>query len=142
MKFSKRIHYGMVFLMQLHYAWPGYKAVKELAVADGLPQKFLEGIASDFRKKGIVDVKRGAQGGYKLAKPLKEISLLEVLQCLDPEWERQKTDDSGQGKNTKLGTVQLFLNQTSHSVEKVFGEITLDNLSALHTEDKDLMYYI
>ncbi|WP_234408705.1 RrF2 family transcriptional regulator [Marinilabilia salmonicolor] len=83
MKFPKRVHYGLVFLLQLHYAWPGHRSVKELAESDNLPPKFLEGIAVDFRKSAIVKVKRGAQGGYRLARPLKEISLLEVFRCLD-----------------------------------------------------------
>jgi Rrf2 family protein len=142
MKFSKRVNYGLVFLMQLHYAWPEYKAVKELAVADGLPHKFLEGIAADFRKNRLVEVKRGAQGGYRLARSLKEISLLEVLQCLDPEWERQTTEDRGERKSSKQESVYLFIKQTSDSVNKVFGEIMLDALPALHIQDDALMYYI
>ncbi len=142
MRFSKRINYGLIFLLQLHYFWPNHKAVKELAELDQLPAKFLEGIASDFRKGGIVDVKRGSQGGYRLARPLKEISLLEVLRCLDPEWERQNTESSRNRQTSKQDTVFSFLNQTSSSVDKVFGEIFLDVLPALHTMDDTLMYYI
>jgi Rrf2 family cysteine metabolism transcriptional repressor len=116
MKFSKRINYGLIFLLQLHYTWPDHKAVKELAESDQLPPKFLEGIAADFRKNGIVEVKRGAQGGYRLARPLKESS--------------------------KQDTIFSFLKQTSMSVDKVFGEIFLDMLPALRTQDDSLMYYI
>lgn len=142
MKFSKRVNYGLIFLLQLHYVWPGHKAVKELAAQDDLPPKFLEGIAADFGKSGIVEVKRGAQGGYRLARPLKEISLLEVVRCLDPEWERQSTKDSRNSVSSKKGTVSLFLNETSDSVSKVFGDLFLDALPALHTQDNELMYYI
>jgi Rrf2 family cysteine metabolism transcriptional repressor len=142
MKFSRRVNYGLVFLMQLHYSWPGHKAVKELAGADNLPHKFLEGIASDFRKGALVEVKRGAQGGYRLARPLEKITLLEVLRCLDPEWERKKNKSGRPGKSIKQETVARFLDQTSQSVDNVFGEITLDALEALHIYDDSLMYYI
>ena len=141
MKFSRRVHYGLVFLMQLHYVWPGHRPVKELAEEGKLPLKFLESIASDFRKSGFVDVKKGAQGGYRLARPLKEVTLLEVLRCLDPEWERQKTE-SGLALPPKQKTVQKFLGQTSATVDQVFGEITLDVLPSLNIEDDQLMYYI
>ncbi|MFO8001787.1 MAG: Rrf2 family transcriptional regulator [Marinilabilia sp.] len=141
MKFSKRVHYGLVFLVQMHYAWPGYKAVKELADADDLPHKFLESIAADFRKGSFVEVKRGPQGGYRLARPLKEITFLEVLRCLDPEWERQK-EDNRSGKPTKQEIAEQFLTQTSQAVDKVFGEITLDALPALNREEGALMYHI
>jgi Rrf2 family cysteine metabolism transcriptional repressor len=142
MKFSKRINYGLIFLLQLHYTWPDHKAVKELAESDQLPPKFLEGIAADFRKNGIVEVKRGAQGGYRLARPLKEVSLLEVLRCLDPEWERQNDKSGRKRESSKQDTIFSFLKQTSMSVDKVFGEIFLDMLPALRTQDDSLMYYI
>ncbi len=141
MKFSRRVHYGLVFLLQLHYVWPGHKAVKELADSGGLPRKFLESIASDFRKGGFVEVRRGSQGGYRLARPLKEITLLNVLRCLDPEWERQTTG-TGPELPAKQETVQRFLMQTSQSVDRVFDEITLEALPAMNTEDDHLMYYI
>jgi Rrf2 family cysteine metabolism transcriptional repressor len=142
MKFSKRVNYGLIFLLQLHYFLPEYKAVKELAESDNLPLKFLEGIAADLRKSGIVDVKRGAQGGYRLARPLKEVSFLEVLRCLDPEWDRQNRGSSGNIKSSKQETIFSFLKQTSVSVDNVFGDIFLDALPSLHVPDDKLMYYI
>lgn len=141
MRFSRRVHYGLVFLLQLHYIWPGHKAVKELADSGGLPRKFLESIASDFRKGGFVEVKRGSHGGYRLARPLKEITLLSVLRCLDPEWERQATE-RGPEQPAKQETVQEFLKQTSRAVDQVFDGITLDALPAMNTEDDNVMYYI
>jgi Rrf2 family cysteine metabolism transcriptional repressor len=142
MKFSKRINYGLIFLLQLHYSWPEQKAVKELAKSDQLPPKFLEGIAADFRKSGIVEVKRGAQGGYRLARQLKEVSFLEVLRCLDPDWEKQNSENRRSSESSKQDTILSFFKQTSMSVDKVFGEIFLDVLPALHTQDDTLMYYI
>lgn len=132
----------MVFLMQLHYAWPGHKAVKEFAETGGLPHKFLEGIASDFRKAGFCDVKRGAQGGYRLAKPLKELTLLEVIRCLDPEWERQISNNSRERISSKQEAVSVLLKEISESVDKVFADVTLDVLPALNKYEDTLMYYI
>jgi Rrf2 family cysteine metabolism transcriptional repressor len=129
MKFSKRINYGLIFLLQLHYSWPEQKAVKELAKSDQLPPKFLEGIAADFRKSG-------------LARQLKEVSFLEVLRCLDPDWEKQNSENRRSSESSKQDTILSFFKQTSMSVDKVFGEIFLDVLPALHTQDDTLMYYI
>jgi Rrf2 family protein len=128
--------------MQLHYTWPDYRTVKELAQSDGLPHKFLEGIAADFRKSGFVEVKRGAYGGYRLARSLKKITLLEVLRCLDPEWAGQYKNYSQQALSDKQKTVSKFLSESSLSVNKVFGAITLDCLPALHSQEDALLYYI
>jgi Rrf2 family cysteine metabolism transcriptional repressor len=140
MKFSKRIYYGVVFLMHLHYTWPKYIGVKEFAESDNLPHKFLEGIASDLRKGDFLAVKRGAGGGYRLACPLREISFLQVVRCLDYDREKQISIESD--KSTKQESVLSFLGQTSQSIDRVLDDITLDALPELHSLNDSMMYYI
>ncbi|MGQ1890949.1 RrF2 family transcriptional regulator [Thermophagus sp. OGC60D27] len=142
MKFSKRIYYGLVFLMQLHYSWPEFKTVKELAISDNLPQKFLEAIAADLRKGGFIEVKRGASGGYRLARVLKKISLLDVVQCLDADWGKDKTDQKEHDHSDKKNVVKLFLENSSNSIDRVLADISLEALPQLHAGGNSLMYYI
>lgn len=143
MKFSKRVYYGLVFLMQLHYTWPSYKTVKELAESDGLPHKFLEGIAADLRKGGFIDVKRGSMGGYRLAKTLKEISLLDVILCLEVDWgHNEKIEARKVNASDKQMIISEFLNDTSESIKKVLSEIFLDSLPQRYSGDDSIMYYI
>jgi len=128
--------------MQLHYSWPDFKTVKELALSDNLPHKFLEGIASDLRKAGFIDVKRGASGGYRLAMALKKISLLQVVKCLDADWGNEKTNLNKKSGSNKKDVVSLFLAETSHSVDNVLADISLETLTKLYTNENSIMYYI
>ena len=54
-----------------------------LAAAQSLPVKFLENILVDLRRGGLVRSQRGSEGGYRLAKPAKEISAADVLRLVD-----------------------------------------------------------
>jgi len=54
-----------------------------LAQAQGLPVKFLENILNELRRGGIIASQRGAEGGYRLARPAEDITLAEVMRRLD-----------------------------------------------------------
>jgi Rrf2 family protein len=45
--------------------------------------KFLEGILTQLRRAGLVLSKRGAEGGYRLARPAAEIAVADVFRALD-----------------------------------------------------------
>ena len=73
------------------------RAAVELAAADGggpvkgdriaqaqeIPSNFLENILADLRNAGIVQSRRGADGGYWLAQPAAEISLADIIRAVD-----------------------------------------------------------
>ncbi len=48
-----------------------------------MPVQFLEQLFSTLRRAGLVDSRRGAKGGYTLARSPDQITVLEVVQALD-----------------------------------------------------------
>lgn len=54
----------------------------QLAAEQHLPSKFLGAILSDLRRGGIVTSQRGADGGFRLAKPASDVSIADVLRVL------------------------------------------------------------
>jgi Rrf2 family protein len=56
---------------------------EQLAAAQGIPQNFLENILTELRRAGIVRTRRGADGGYFLARPAAEINVAEVLRAVE-----------------------------------------------------------
>lgn len=54
-----------------------------IAEAQDIPVNFLENILLDLRRAGIVDSRRGAAGGYLLAKPAKEIVIADVVRAVE-----------------------------------------------------------
>ena len=55
----------------------------DIAHSRDMPLQFLEQVFSALRRAGVVRSRRGAAGGYSLARPAAEISVLEVVAALD-----------------------------------------------------------
>lgn len=49
----------------------------------GIPVQFLEQLFTTLRRGGLLVSQRGVKGGYRLARPADQISVLEVVQTLD-----------------------------------------------------------
>ncbi|SRR5690554_24662 len=140
MKVSKRIQYGLEFLLNLGLRWPEYSTVMEIAERNNLPHKYLEAVASDLRKAGLVDVKRGAGGGYRLFTSLKEIDLLDVFCALDSDWKNPEIQHSTQTEGEKA--VSLFLIESVHKIHEATSKITLESLAENYRSNSELLYHI
>ncbi len=57
--------------------------IKELAERRDIPEQFLEQLFSTLRRGGLLTSHRGMRGGYTLARPADEITVLEIVQTLD-----------------------------------------------------------
>jgi Rrf2 family protein len=60
-----------------------YRTVDDLSDAQRLPAKFLEGILTQLRRTGLLESRRGATGGFRLAMPATEISVADVRRAVD-----------------------------------------------------------
>jgi Rrf2 family protein len=86
MKLSKRGEYALRSLINLGIAAEVGRSllrVSELAASEQLPVKFLEQILQDLKDAGFVKSERGKFGGYRLAKPTREIRIGDVVRLID-----------------------------------------------------------
>lgn len=81
---SARADYALRALCVLAVA-PAGCSVKadEIASAQGIPRTFLDGILAELRRAGIIESRRGPDGGHRLARPADAITLAEVMRVLD-----------------------------------------------------------
>jgi Rrf2 family protein len=54
-----------------------------ISTAQDIPLKFLENILSDMRHAGLIASRRGADGGYWLALPPKEITVADIIRAVE-----------------------------------------------------------
>ncbi len=83
MHISAKAEYAMRALLTLAAEPDGFMTADRLAAAQSMPVKFLENILSDLRRGGLVVNQRGADGGYRLARPATDISAADVLRLVD-----------------------------------------------------------
>ena len=56
---------------------------EQLARSQDLPVKYLENILLDLRRAGVLTSQRGADGGYRLARPAAQITAADVMRAVD-----------------------------------------------------------
>lgn len=81
---TQKAKYALRALSLLARAEPGATVqIPEIAGQQKIPKKFLEQIMLDLKRAGMVESRRGKQGGYLLARPAAEITYGEVLRLID-----------------------------------------------------------
>jgi Rrf2 family protein len=84
MMFSTRAEYGvrvMVDLARRGGAEP--VPLAEIADCEGLPLAYLEHLVARLRRAGLIESRRGAHGGYLLAREPAQITMAEVVEALE-----------------------------------------------------------
>jgi Rrf2 family protein len=80
---SAKADYAIRAAVELAVAGDGPTKGDRIAQAQSIPSNFLENILVDLRNAGLVASRRGADGGYWLARPAAEISLADVIRAVD-----------------------------------------------------------
>src|SRR5689334_11970096 len=79
---TRKTTYGIRALVGMARAGARSLSVAEIAEREGIPPKFLAGILSDLRQRGIVRGQRGPIGGYQLAVAPELLTIAEVVETL------------------------------------------------------------
>ena len=82
MHIPAKVDYGLRALLALT-ATGSAQTAEALAAEQSLPPRFLGAILADLRRAGLVASQRGSEGGYRLARPAREITVAEVIRALD-----------------------------------------------------------
>jgi Rrf2 family protein len=95
-----------------------------------LPKSYVFKILQALRRAGLVHTQRGKQGGVSLAREPAEISMLNVVDAVDPI---QRVDTCPLGRKlprTKLCPLHQRLDNALEGVETAFGQTTLAQILA------------
>jgi Rrf2 family protein len=84
MRISAKADYAVRAVVELAAA-EGDKPVKAERVANAqeIPLNFLENILGELRHAGVVRSHRGAEGGFRLARPPEEITVADVIRAVE-----------------------------------------------------------
>ncbi|GAA4359854.1 RrF2 family transcriptional regulator [Angustibacter luteus] len=61
----------------------GWTKADDIAAAQAIPAQFLDTILRDLRRGGLLDSRRGQDGGHRLARPAAQITVAEVIRAID-----------------------------------------------------------
>jgi len=81
---SQKCQYAIRAILELakHYR-QGPVAISQIAANQAIPQRFLENILNELRPTGLIESRRGIQGGYLLARDPAAISVGEIIRLVE-----------------------------------------------------------
>ena len=82
MRVTAKVDYAVRALVELAAAAATVKG-ERIAHAQSIPLKFLENILAELRRAGIVGSQRGAEGGYRLARPANAVTVADVIRAVE-----------------------------------------------------------
>lgn len=124
MKMSAKSRYGMLGLIDV--AKEGPVSVNEISKKHSISKKFLESCFNQMKNSGILVSKSGNKGGYRLAKKAEDISIFEVLSCLEGDVRIAENDfDRSEVKEFIFDNVWQKINE---EIEEKLKGITLGDV--------------
>jgi Rrf2 family protein len=84
MRISAKVDYAVRATVELAAADADRPIKAErIANAQGIPLNFLENILGELRHAGIVRSHRGADGGFRLAKPAQDVTVADIMRAVE-----------------------------------------------------------
>ena len=136
MKISTRGEYGLRALMELGMEPDKGLSLRDIAKRQNVSLDYLEQIVPALKAAGLVKAKRGAQGGYQLAKMPEEINVFDALRALEGPFQPMiclSSDPEDDSKNSSCGAsgscaVQEVWRELQQAIEGVLKALTLAEL--------------
>lgn len=82
--FSQTVEYALRAMVQLAVDSSGQATTKDIAAKAKVPSAYLAKVLQSMRKGGLIHSRRGVGGGVTLAKPANKISLLDIIDAVEP----------------------------------------------------------
>lgn len=83
MRITAKVDYGVRAAIELAASDTPTVKGDVLATRQDIPVKYLENILADLRRAGIVASQRGAEGGYRLARPADAVSVADIIRAVE-----------------------------------------------------------
>jgi Rrf2 family protein len=148
MMFSTKAEYGVRVMVHLAREGEDHDdaapiPLGAIADAEGLPLAYLEHLVQRLRRAGLVESRRGAHGGYSLARPPSEVTMAEVVEALEGEIvpiECITADADGAVVCAREGVrpcpTKLLWTRVQGSIVRTLRETTLADLVVPYPEEK------
>lgn len=127
---SRQASHALKALLQLASEPLRWQSTHQLAEAQQLPEPMLEQLLLRLRRSGVLEARRGRLGGYRLARPARDLSMAAVLaglgERLDDEPTPQPTDAAEPSPADRV--TQALQRRLQRARRKAIEELSLEDL--------------
>src|SRR5205085_4728724 len=128
--FSQTVEYALRAVVHLAARAPAARTTEQIAAATRVPKAYLSKVLQGLARAGVVQSQRGAGGGVALVKPPDGLTILEVVNAVEP-LQRITTCPLGLAAHgVRLCPLHRRLDEALAAVERAFGRTTLAEVLA------------
>ncbi|HHX73343.1 MAG TPA: Rrf2 family transcriptional regulator [Firmicutes bacterium] len=149
MKLSTKGRYGVRAMFELALqSGEGAIPLKNIAQREHISEKYLEHLFASLKKAGLINSVRGAQGGYRLARPAAEITLGDIIRVLEgPVAPTDCVIDESSGEKCERSAECVMRNiwcRVRDGINGILDGITLEEIveEQRKLQGEGYMYYI
>lgn len=142
MQFKASTDYGMRAILYLA-ARDATCSSRDIAEDMSIPRDYLIQLAQLLRNAGIIEARPGKHGGYRLARPASEISVLDVVNALDEDAKqatrsRRETRTGGE----MVEEIKRAYDLIEESMDAFMSSLTIESLLECVTTDQSSRTYL
>jgi Rrf2 family protein len=129
MRLSLQVQYAICGSFDLAYNGGGEPVqIRVVSERQAIPARYLEQIFQRLRRAGLMQGKRGPGGGYTLALPPAEISLLAIVEALEGPLSEVLEMESPRGVSESDFRPDFFWSVLSEQLGETLAATSLDSL--------------
>jgi Rrf2 family protein len=128
--FSNTVEYALRAIVYLAYESPEARTTAQIAEATKIPKDYLAKILQGLARKDILRTQRGVGGGISLARPPGELTILDVVNAVEPIGRIKSCPLGLASHGVRLCPLHKRMDSAMATVEKAFSETTLAEILA------------
>jgi Rrf2 family protein len=136
--FSQTVEYALRAVVHLADRAPSPRTTEEIATATRVPKAYLSKVLQGLSRAGIVHSRRGIGGGMTLAKSAESLTILEVINAVEPIGRITTCPLGLEAHGVRLCPLHRRLDDALALVEEAFDRTTLAELLADPSESVPL----
>lgn len=127
---SRTVEYALRAVVYLAGQSPQPRTTDQVARATRVPKAYLSKVLQGLVRAGVVHSQRGIGGGMGLVKPPAELTILEVVNAVEPIGRIRSCPLGLKSHGVRLCPLHRRLDDALAAVEKAFGDTTLAEVLA------------
>lgn len=131
---SQTVEYALRAVACLASEAPKPQTTEQIARVTRVPPAYLSKVLQTLSRSGIVQSQRGLHGGFHLAKPATELTVLEVVNSVEPIQRIRSCPLELKSHGVRLCPLHARLDAALSQVESAFAETTLAEVLAEPSE--------
>lgn len=126
--FSQTVEYALRAMVHLAMEAPATRTTEEIAESTRVPRAYLAKVLQNLNRARLIQTQRGIGGGITLTRPPSQVTILDVINAVDPI-RRIATCPLGLSSHgARLCPLHSRLDRALANVEIAFGSTTLSDL--------------